>query len=114
MRVRTSLLIGVLTAGSMISACARLDTVTAPPSVRPEQPAPPVLPPFDGSCVAAEARWAIGERASTDLLERARVAAQAAVARFLRPNQPITTEYLGSRLNLHLDERDVVRAVSCG
>jgi hypothetical protein len=113
MRVRAMLLTGVLAAGSIISACTSSDTVTSPPSVRPEQPPRP-SPPFEGSCVAAEARWAIGQRASDDLLERARVAAKAALARFLLPNQPITTEYLGSRLNLGLDERNVVHAVSCG
>jgi hypothetical protein len=48
------------------------------------------------------------------LLERARVDAGAASARFLRPNDPITTEYSGSRLNLGLDARDIVRSVVCG
>jgi hypothetical protein len=113
MRVRAILPTGVLAASSIVSACNTTDTVTAPPSVRLEQPARP-SPPFGGSCEAAEARWVIGQRASDDLLERARVAAKAELARFLRPNQPITTEYLASRLNLELDERNVVRAVSCG
>jgi hypothetical protein len=59
-------------------------------------------------------QWTIGEPASSELLEHARLAAGAASARFLRPNQAITMEYLGSRLNLGLDERDIVRSAVCG
>lgn len=60
------------------------------------------------------AQWAIGEAKSDALLERARVAAGAGSARFLRPNEPVTLEYVGSRLNLGLDLRDLVRTVVCG
>lgn len=70
--------------------------------------------PASGSCDDSNARWAIGQRASRDLLERARTAAQAKVARFIRPNQPITMEFSPERLNLGLDRRDVVISVSCG
>jgi hypothetical protein len=65
-------------------------------------------------CDASKAQFALGERANTDLLERARVATSAGSARFLRPNQPITLEFLSSRLNLGLDTTDIVRAVNCG
>jgi len=65
-------------------------------------------------CDASKAQFALGERADADLLERARVATGAGSARFLRPNQPITLEFLSSRLNLGLDAADIVRAVNCG
>jgi hypothetical protein len=42
------------------------------------------------------------------------VDATAALARFIRPNQPITMEYSGARLNLYLNARDVVESVVCG
>jgi hypothetical protein len=93
---------------------------TPPPVDRgPIPPAPPPVPPSSASCDAAKAQWAIGERAigeraSAELLERARISAAAGTARFLRPNQRITLEYLGSRLNLGLNEQDVVRSVTCG
>jgi hypothetical protein len=48
------------------------------------------------------------------LLERARVAANATVARFLVPNQPITMEYSAWRLNLELDDKNFVRSARCG
>lgn len=81
-----------------------------PPTDRGRNPAPPA----SGRCNDTAARFAIGQRATADLLESARSAAGASTARFLRPNQPITTEYIGSRLNLDLNTQDIVRAVSCG
>jgi hypothetical protein len=60
------------------------------------------------------AHFAIGQPATNDLLDRARVAAGASTARFLRPNQVVTLEYLDSRLNLHLDARDIVTGTNCG
>jgi hypothetical protein len=96
--------------GCLSAACSgSADRVTMPSPIGPpngsQQP---------GSCDASQVQWAIGEPAGGDLLERARLAAGAGTARFLRPNQPITMEYLGSRLNLTLDDRDIVRSLYCG
>jgi Peptidase inhibitor I78 family len=119
----------ILIAGLFISACSSSNKVTSPSAVVPSDPvgsvvSPPVdrgpvppaqpSPPASGSCDAAKAQWAKGQRASNDLLERARNAAHASVARFIRPNEPITMEFLPGRLNLGLDKRDVVTSVSCG
>ena len=91
------------------------DVVTSPTGV--ERPAVVASPPSasdQASCTAAKAEWALGRAATDDLLETARVAANAGVARFVRRGQPITTEYLGTRLNLEIDERQSVVAVRCG
>src|SRR5688572_4137661 len=116
MRVDAVLLTSTLVASLLTSACSRTaDRLTTPTSDAPSEavgpaspsaspggnrvPAPnqPPLPPASGTCNAANAQSAVGERATNDLLERARVAAGASTARFIRPNQPITTEFLGSR-----------------
>jgi hypothetical protein len=81
---------------------------------RAPQPQRPDPPPATGTCVADRAQWAIGRPASASLLERARADATASIARYIRPNEAITMEYSGARLNLYLDERDVVRGVVCG
>jgi hypothetical protein len=104
MQWRPIVLASVLAAGCI--ACASRDTT-------PTQPSPPAWPP-SGSCDHTKVQWTVGQPASDDLLERARAAAGAKSARFLRPNQPVTLEYLGSRLNLGLDARDIVRSVACG
>jgi len=126
MRLGLAVMTTVLIAGGLMSGCSSVgEGVTTPTSVDAgssppqgdRQPVPPVerpSPPVSDTCHRDNAQWAIGEQASPNLLERARVAAQAKSARFLRPNQPITMEYLGSRLNLGLDGRDIVRSVTCG
>jgi hypothetical protein len=81
---------------------------------RPPQPPRPDPPPATGTCIASQAQWAVGEPASAALLDRARRDATASVARFIRPNEAITMEYSPARLNLYLDEHDVVRSAVCG
>ena len=113
----------MILAGWLTSACSSGNgTVTAPsepigpvtpPSDRTPTPSPQP-PPATGTCDASKAQWAIGELATNDVLERARNAALAATARFIRPNQAITMEFSAGRLNLGLDKRDVVIGVTCG
>lgn len=125
MRLRATILIGLLTATGATGACSSRSpepkTPTSPAalddrgsSAGPPLPNQPLPPPVSNGCDATKARWAIGEPASNALLERARVAAGARSARFLRPNEPVTLEYLGSRLNLELDAQGLVRTVACG
>lgn len=123
MRLRAAFLIVVLaaTAGACAGTSPGRPAPTSPEAVDdrgssggPVLPHQPPSPPVSNGCDHTKAQWAIGQAASDALLERARVAAGARVARFLRPNEPVTLEYLGSRLNLGLDERGVVRAVVCG
>ena len=106
MRISRFLVTCVLAAGCGTLACSgRSDTTTTP------SPSPPSA---SGSCDATQAQFAMGQAASADLLERAKTAAGAGSARYLRPNQPITMEFLASRLNLNLNGRDVVDGVRCG
>jgi hypothetical protein len=128
MRFRDAVFAAALAVGCVSAGCATAERITGPSSIdtsnaagssqgaerRPSPPDPPAVPPPSGTCDADKARWTAGEPASDDVLERARQAAGAGTARFLRPNEPVTTEYLDSRLNLWLDERDVVRSVNCG
>lgn len=110
MHWRSVILSSVLAAVFLTAAC-RGTTPTSPSS---PVLLPPQSPTSSASCDVTKAQWAIGEPASDELLERARVAAGASSTRLIRPNQPITLEYRGSRLNLWLDARDIVTAVLCG
>ena len=141
MVVRTELMLALVMTGAIVAGCggSRPD-ITAPSAVAPgfesqqsqdvpapgstepappvdRGPAPPAAPPPPSppdTCNTAAAQWTVGQPASDRLLEQARVTAGASTARFLRPNEPVTLEWLGSRLNLNLDERAVVRSVRCG
>jgi hypothetical protein len=113
-RRRRSILIPSLLISALVSACSGINTASSPSPISRAPQLPQPLPPSGGSCTASQAQFAVGDRASDDLLERSRTAAGASIARYLRPNQPITLEFLGSRLNLKLDDKDVVTSVSCG
>ena len=113
MSFRAVLITSLLVVGAFASGCGgAADGGTAPtsPSSRPR----PEPPPVSGICAELPAQWAIGQPASARLLEQARVDAGARVARFLRPNQPITMDYSRVRLNLYINAKDVVEFVRCG
>jgi hypothetical protein len=117
MKTRIAASITAIAISSVVASCGHaLDSMTGPSDSRPPAAGvPPVSgPPSAATCVAANAEFAVGSTASDDLLERARVAANASAARFLTRGQPITTEYLATRLNLETDERRMVLAVRCG
>ena len=89
----------------------------------PEEPPvtedPPMrrMPGSDDSLVRCNpdaARSAIGKQATAEVVEQARVAAGADVARTLAPGQMVTMEFHTSRLNLSVDGGNVVVDVSCG
>jgi len=71
-------------------------------------------PGLDGRCEASGANFAIGKPASDALLEQARKASGAQLARVLKPNDAVTLEYRSERLNLHADDKGVISRVNCG
>ena len=89
------------------SDSSRQPSPSGPPAAVP----PPEHP---DRCDHRRAQWAIGHSATRDVLDRARLDAGAEFARFLRIGEPITLEYRIGRLNLGIDEGNVVRTVRCG
>ena len=84
-----------------------------PPSPPPPPGSEPGPPEHQDRCDHRKAQWVLGHTASTRLLEQARVAAGAEVARFLRFGEATTLEYRMGRLNLGLDAREIVRRAEC-
>jgi hypothetical protein len=104
-----------------VGAPADAADATAPAEPAPATPAPPAgttpppaEPPAMATCDADAANAFIGQAASADVVEQARAAAGAAVARTLAPGQVVTMEFRGDRLNLMVDEANVVTGVRCG
>lgn len=64
-------------------------------------------------CNAEQAESAVGQAVSPALVEKYRKQANAESARALRPNDVITMEYNPQRLNLKVDEQDIVISVNC-
>jgi hypothetical protein len=65
-------------------------------------------------CNADAARSAVGQIASSEIVDQARVAAGAETARTLKPGQAVTMEFNGNRLNLDVDAGNKVTNVRCG
>jgi hypothetical protein len=105
------LLLSALVAAALLSGCAAPARVPAP------APAPVAVAPApapQAKCNADGARFAIGEPASAQLEAAARVRAGAESVRVLKPDQVVTMEFNGGRLNLVVDARNGVTAVRCG
>ncbi|RYX93816.1 MAG: hypothetical protein EOO28_16720 [Comamonadaceae bacterium] len=71
-------------------------------------------PPQQKSCDAAAAQFTVGQAWNSPLAEGARQRAGADSVRALRPNQMVTMEFNGARLNLELDASDRITRVRCG
>jgi hypothetical protein len=71
-------------------------------------------PASQAQCNADGTKFAIGQPASAQLATAARIRAGAESVRILQPNQVVTLEFNGGRLNLVVDARNRVTAVRCG
>src|SRR5215207_10202737 len=100
MNLRTCLIAVLLASGLTVACASRTDAPTAPTDVDrnnsvgspagTSDPLPPTSRPApSGSCDATKAQFALRERASQELLDRARVAAGAGTARFIRLTERI-------------------------
>lgn len=86
-----------------MSACA-----TTPPGTGGDNP------PMADACNADAARSVVGKVATPTVVEQARRDAGAEVARVLKPGQMVTMEYRAGRLNIDVDEKNVIKNVRCG
>jgi hypothetical protein len=86
----------------------------APVASAPAPASTTAAPPTMEACNADAAKDAVGKQATDDVIEQARIAAGAKIARALRPDMMVTMEYRGDRLNLRTDTDGKVVGVSCG
>jgi len=109
------LAIGLIATSLYASACNGAETTSSGVPSSSDLEIGSQEPPADPqqTCDAAKVQWAIGKAATEDLLERARNESGAEVARILRPGLSVTQEFMYGRLNLDVDESNVVTAVSC-
>ncbi|MCZ8393610.1 I78 family peptidase inhibitor [Achromobacter xylosoxidans] len=66
------------------------------------------------ACDASALQSQIGQKATQSVLEDLRTRSGAATTRILRPGQLVTMEYNDTRLNLIVDDKDVMTAIRCG
>ncbi|ALN88475.1 peptidase inhibitor I78 family protein [Lysobacter capsici] len=84
-------------------------------AVEPIAPGEPHPMPAPRTCNAEAAKAAlVGKTADTATVERARTQAGGHTVRVLKPGQAITKEYMDGRVNVHVDENNVIVDVGCG
>ena len=95
----------------VLTACfAPLLAACVAPTPAPGSPLPP---PTAEGCNAAAVQHYVGRTADAATVEAARREAGAAIARTLAPDQMVTMEYRGDRLNLHIDGKRRITRVGC-
>jgi len=80
--------------------------------------APPERAPaatFDvDRCDLERVRGLVGEPATAATGKRAQELSGAAMLRWIRPGEPVTSEYMTSRLTIDVDARGRIRGFRCG
>lgn len=104
-----------LAAAALAGCQATSDTqepVQQPQQVQqPDQVQPP--PSAQTSCEPQLIEFAIGQEATTELIEQVRLKTGATVIRLLLPNQPTTREFNPTRANVQVNYDYVVQEITC-
>jgi len=79
----------------------------------PARETAPEAPPI-GTCDATQLQGLVGQKLTDALSEQARQDAHAKSVRVLEPDQMVTMEFNGERLNLEVDAQRVITAARCG
>jgi hypothetical protein len=99
----------------MRSLVLSLVAVLATACAQPPAQAPAAAPPGPAAaCDAGPAQYAVGRTQTAPLVEEIRQRSGAHIARILRPNQAVTMEFSGERVNVVVDADNKITAVRCG
>lgn len=95
---------------AVLAACS----TAAPPMSDPVPPSNPSPSPAPASCNHEPAQSMLGQPATAANVERARQLAGARIARVIKPGMMVTMEYIEGRLNINVDEKNVMIGIRCG
>ncbi len=93
-----------------VAARAQQDAANA---AAPAPDTSPQAPPI-GSCDATQVQSLVGQALNDAATAQAREDSASASVRVLRPDQHVTMEFDGERLNIEVDAHNVVVSVRCG
>lgn len=106
-------LTSVLTLSGMLAACSSTVDLDAPRTA-PSNSSSSLFSQSEYRCDAGPAQKLTGQTYSDNIEQQAKALSGSRTVRTLRPGQVITMEYDPERINLRLDERDIVTTVGCG
>ena len=98
-----------IVAALLLAGCAGGSTTSDP---APAPPPPEVSAGND--CDATSLKDRLGQRFTATLGETLQAESGAATLRVLHPGTVATLDYRQDRLNVRLDERDIITAIDCG
>lgn len=106
------LLLGACTGPALEEQDAALDQAqqAAAEAAAPQAATPPPV----GTCDASQVQGLVGQPYTDALQSPAKDDASASDVRVIRPDQPVTLEFIGERLNIEIDENGVISGVRCG
>lgn len=99
-RVLPSMLFGAI----LLAGCSSAEKPAETPAAAPES----------GRCNAEAVQALVGKPLSQALVDQARRDSGAQTARVLHPHDVVTLEYNSQRLNINVDEKEVVHGLNCG
>ena len=123
---RQNALFAALSAGAFaIALSASAPEPAAEPAPAPAQTAPPAdaaatpdASTGDGATMAAcnadAVQSLVGQEATEAVLEQAKTGSGAALVRALKPGEPATMEFRADRIDIRLDENNVIQSLHCG
>lgn len=101
--IRYSKALSVLGFASLTTAC-----MTEPPS----PPAPPPL--VSRACDAGPVQQYVGQSFATFTLSDVQIQSKSANARVIAPGTAVTSEFRADRVNVYVDQGNVVTRIVCG
>jgi hypothetical protein len=98
---------------SVSSALAFLALTVAACSTTSEQKTTPMTETED-TCGARRVQDRIGEELDVDLFREIEIAVPKHHVRVIKPDTPVTMDYLPDRTNVKIDKDNVITEISCG
>lgn len=74
----------------------------------------PETPSGIATCSAAAAQSLVGQLGTPENAAKAMTLTRTKTMRWLRPGMAVTMDYRSDRLNILLDEKDVIAQITCG
>lgn len=104
----------IVALSGLLAACSSAVDLDAPRTASSSSSSTSMFARSEYRCDADPAQGLVGQTYTDNLDKEARTLSGAKHVRTLRPGQVITMEYNPERVNLRLDERDVITTVGCG
>jgi hypothetical protein len=90
----------------LLVACA------PPQSLQPASGGPTIA--GEGTCKTDGLEWAIGEKATEATMARVWRDSGSGLIRPIAPGQAVTRDYRRDRINVHIDDDNVITGIDCG